>query len=79
MKVKYLNSDENQISDIGKSISASIVFGRTESLKTKFNILGNSYQEVTDTSPSPDNPSEIISLGSIVTDGNLNAKKVQIE
>lgn len=46
LKVKYLNSDENQISDIGKSISASIVFGRTDSPKTKFNILGNSYQEI---------------------------------
>lgn len=46
LKVKYLNSDENQISDIGKSISANIVFSRTDSPKTKFNILGNSYQEI---------------------------------
>lgn len=46
LKVKYLNSNENQISDIGKSISASIVFSRTDSPKTKFNILGNTYQEI---------------------------------
>ena len=44
LKVKYLNSDENQISDMGKSISASVTFSRTDSPKTKFNILGNSYQ-----------------------------------
>lgn len=45
LKVKYLDSEENQISDMGKSISASIVFGRTDSPKTKFNILGVSIQE----------------------------------
>ncbi len=79
LKVKYLNSDDNQISDMGKGISASIVFSRTDSPKTKFNILGNSYQEAT---PSPDSPSEIVSLGSKVTDEsdtNYGKYKLQFE
>ncbi len=46
LKVKYLNSEENQISDMGKSISANLSFSRTDSPITKFNILGNSYQAI---------------------------------
>lgn len=46
LKVKYLDSEENQISDMGKSISASVTFSRTDNPITKFNILGNSYQSI---------------------------------
>ena len=46
IKIKYLNSTENQIEDSGKNISAKIIFEKKDKPYTKYNILGNSYQEV---------------------------------
>ena len=76
LKVKYLNSEENQINDMGKSISADIVFSRTDSPKTKFNILGNSYQGI----PVEYQEVEYIeSTGTQYIDTNINANNLNLK
>lgn len=60
LKIIYKESDENQIVDQGKTISASLDFEKQETIINNIKLLGNTVQNGT---PSLDSPAEILSVG----------------
>ncbi len=72
LKVKYLNSTENQIADSGKTISGNISFDRITNPIQQLNVYGNNIMTYSEgyTEQSPEHPATLNSLGTLVTDTN---------
>lgn len=60
LKINYLNSEENQIVDSGKSLKARIVLEESKININKLIVYGNSVQNGT---PTPEAPIEVQSVG----------------